>query len=539
MSANTSGSSLPSRIASLVHAHFDALPTRSKPTISPDGSREWIPMTGIVAVKGENTPSEILTCISVTTGAKCLSASHIPRCRGLVLHDCHAEILAIRAFNYWLLTECNSVLSREKQVPNDHDTSTKVSVSPFIQRRRIEDDADSICKSPTEWPPFELQPDINLYMYCTCAPCGDASMELCMAAQEDATPWEVLQQEGPLPKSQDAEVSGTETLLDGRAHFSLLGVVRRKPARMDAESTRSKSCSDKLALRQVSSLLSCETSHLVTPTKNAYLTGLILPEDEISQVGCDRSFGENGRMQALSGRYWPNETNFKEITPGYRFRPFQVLSVPSDEVAMLWPFAKPKSVPCPAISLEQEGDPSTSGAKSKKSRPGNVSAVWILAPSYHHPSAMTMDTGSKSVPTLCRSKTGLYETIINGVKQGNRASSPGARGASSLSRAKLWALFREIAPTSVSRIYQTDVSPAKSPADAPEIKDPHVNTVQHYMPDISTYQDFKNPSSLEDPLQIRMQAIGDAKLVLKGWMPNSGDESWGLDVLVDPKKRKR
>lgn len=43
---------LPSRIASLVHRHFDALPGRSKPTVFPDGSREWTPMTGIVAVKG-------------------------------------------------------------------------------------------------------------------------------------------------------------------------------------------------------------------------------------------------------------------------------------------------------------------------------------------------------------------------------------------------------------------------------------------------------------------------------------------------------
>lgn len=44
--------SLGSRIASLVHAHFDALPPRSKPTIRPDGTREWIPMSGIVLVKG-------------------------------------------------------------------------------------------------------------------------------------------------------------------------------------------------------------------------------------------------------------------------------------------------------------------------------------------------------------------------------------------------------------------------------------------------------------------------------------------------------
>lgn len=52
MSESEDPVSLPSRIASLVHAHFDALPTRSKPSIFPDGSREWIPMTGIVIVAG-------------------------------------------------------------------------------------------------------------------------------------------------------------------------------------------------------------------------------------------------------------------------------------------------------------------------------------------------------------------------------------------------------------------------------------------------------------------------------------------------------
>lgn len=52
MSETSSTVPLASRIASLVHAHFDGLPARSKPKIFPDGSREWIPMTGIVAVKG-------------------------------------------------------------------------------------------------------------------------------------------------------------------------------------------------------------------------------------------------------------------------------------------------------------------------------------------------------------------------------------------------------------------------------------------------------------------------------------------------------
>lgn len=48
----TSKMELPSRIATLVHEHFDALPTRSKPTIHPDGSREWVPMSGMVIAKG-------------------------------------------------------------------------------------------------------------------------------------------------------------------------------------------------------------------------------------------------------------------------------------------------------------------------------------------------------------------------------------------------------------------------------------------------------------------------------------------------------
>lgn len=52
MSETSSTAPLASRIASLVHAHFDGLPARSKPKVIPDGSREWIPMTGIVAVKG-------------------------------------------------------------------------------------------------------------------------------------------------------------------------------------------------------------------------------------------------------------------------------------------------------------------------------------------------------------------------------------------------------------------------------------------------------------------------------------------------------
>lgn len=56
----------------------------------------------------------------------------------------------------------------------------------------------------------------------------------------------------------------------------------------------------------------------------------------------------------------------------------------------------------------------------------------------------------------------------------------------------------------------------------------------------STYEDLKKTESHpEDPLHVREEAIQDTKKVLKGWIPNAKDDDWGLDVLVDPKKRKR
>ncbi|KAJ5106592.1 hypothetical protein N7456_003267 [Penicillium angulare] len=528
MSESSSTTQLASRIAVLVHEHFDALPARSKPTIFPDGSREWIPMTGIVAVKGENTASESLHCIAITqtprSGAKCLSASHMPRCRGLVLHDCHAEILAIRAFNYWLLTECHGLMSQE--IAEIKGTPPQ---SPFIRRRDVKQGEKSSLAS-LDWPPFELQPDVKLYMYCTCAPCGDGSMELCMASQEDATPWEVKRDTKQDPEIQEGAAAAEHDLLDGRAHFSLLGIVRRKPARTDAESTRSKSCSDKLALKQVSSLLSWQAAKLVIPTENAYLAGLILPEDEISNIACERAFGENGRMKDLKGRSWGGETT--ESSYGYRFRPFEILAVSAKETETRWKFSKPKSTPLPenAESTENVTTP-------KKSKPGSASAVWTFAPTHSHTCDVLLNTGSKQLPSLRRSKTGLHETIIAGVKQGHKISTAVARGASALSRARLWALLQSLQALE-SKIHDSRKLSTQQ-ADAAKDDEAHKEAHPHHH-NAMTYKDQKEAHSESfNPLRVREEAIRDARDVLKGWSRNVGDENWGLDVLIDPKKRKR
>ena len=45
--------SLEDRVVKAIHAKFDALPSKCKPRISEGGIREWIPLSGIAAVRGK------------------------------------------------------------------------------------------------------------------------------------------------------------------------------------------------------------------------------------------------------------------------------------------------------------------------------------------------------------------------------------------------------------------------------------------------------------------------------------------------------
>ena len=142
---------------------------------------------------------------------KCLPASQIALLdSGTVLHDWHAEILAIRAFNHFLLQEAYSLASSSMY-------------KSCILRRKNADELDS---PSSRFQPYTIHEDLKIMMYCSEAPCGDASMELIMEAQEDATPWPVIP-----PTESDAQP------LLGRGSFSQLGVVRRKPCKSPSPTT--------------------------------------------------------------------------------------------------------------------------------------------------------------------------------------------------------------------------------------------------------------------------------------------------------------
>ncbi|VBB72936.1 Putative tRNA-specific adenosine deaminase [Podospora comata] len=343
-------------VANVVLSEFKKLPAKRKPTVRGNGLHEWVPLSGIVA-KGP----AFLKCVALATGMKCLPASKLPQANGVAIHDWHAEVLALRAFNRFILDECKRL------------TLDSTFTSDFLCRT-----------SSSSLPPFIWRPDVSLHMYCSEAPCGDSSMELTMASQPDSTPWS-----SPILLSEQPDGQ-----LLGRGYFSHLGIVRRKPSRPDAPPTNSKSCSDKIALKQCTSLLSSLTSLLISP-KNVYLTSLVLSESQYSETGCTRCYGFDfdssppGRMSCLT-------TKPPTWADGYKTSPFKI------------------------ETTQHEFDYSkrTVTARSDKISPSNLAVCW---------------TYNKEVE----------EGIIGGVLQGRKAFD--IKGASAVSRMKMWRLAVEVA----------------------------------------------------------------------------------------------
>jgi len=306
---------------------------------------------------------------------KCLPSSKISQARGFVLHDWHAEILAIRGFNAFLIQECHDLVS------------SPGSTSPYI-RHRVPNELSDFCGLQ----PFTLKESLKIQMYCSEAPCGDASMELVMSAQEDSTPWPILGD-----GLDEGSVSGT---LNGRGYFSQLGRVRRKPcklktlrtsfytngpiARPDSPPTLSKSCSDKLSMKQCTSLLSSLASLLVSP-ENVYIDKLILPSSRHIPAACERAFGATGRMKSVAGTQWAG---------GYRYHPFKIGTTERE-----FRFSR-RSADTVSPSLKAS----------------NISTFWT--PRSH-------------------------ETLIGGVLQGRKQIDPG--GATSVCRVKAWRAVLETA----------------------------------------------------------------------------------------------
>ncbi|ODQ50880.1 hypothetical protein SAICODRAFT_165211 [Saitoella complicata NRRL Y-17804] len=332
-------------VVSTILTTYNTLPKRGKPATRDDGTEEWTILAGVVLRKGDG-----LECVSLATGVKCLPASKVSLAKGLVLHDCHAEILALRGLNRFLLNECY-----------------QLAADPSFSSAYV---AQAEGKNGSR--PFKIKKDVTIHMWISTAPCGDASMENTAAEQEDATPW-----------TFDESASG-DSLLRGRSYFSLLGAVRAKPGRTDSPETLSKSCSDKLAYRASTSLLSSLTSGLISPA-NAYLENLLLPTNQYNKVSCQRAFQDRLIPLREPSNVWES---------GYKLIPFNTLPVK------------------PELTFEH--------GKKDGAKPSPLSVVYVKNES-------------------------TSEVLCGGVKHGNKPFS--GRGASMLSKASIWELVQKIERT--------------------------------------------------------------------------------------------
>lgn len=84
---------------------------------------------------------------------KCLPASKISQSNGVGIHDWHAEVLAIRTFNRFLLDECENILDEDDE-------------SSIIQKKI---NASNLNDTPLQL--FEIKDGVKLHMYCSEAPC--------------------------------------------------------------------------------------------------------------------------------------------------------------------------------------------------------------------------------------------------------------------------------------------------------------------------------------------------------------------------------
>ncbi|KXJ93763.1 adenosine deaminase/editase [Microdochium bolleyi] len=418
-------------------------------------------------------------CLSVATGMKCLPSSKLRLAQGNVIHDWHAEVLAIRAFNRFILDEC-------MKLALDPTTTSQ------ILRRRAGDEIVAADAHAWHAQPFSWREDVSLHMYCSEAPCGDASMELTMAAQDDASPWDIPGTSASQTPPESSVGGEPSSDLLGRGFFSQLGVVRRKPARGDAPPTLSKSCSDKLSLKQCTSLLNSITALFVDP-EHAYISTLVMPESQFSATGCARAFSadaeKGGRMlPLLTSPLAGDRDNAVTSTRrgGYRFQSFQVLLVPADsQTAAEFHYSK-RSVTdraAAAAAADVSGTPKIAAS--------NLAVAWT--------------------------RSGLEEATLGGVLQGRKQFD--ARGASFASRQKMWSLAARIADllAANANINTGHGGEAEAVAAAREVKDVLRNG--------QSYSDIK-----QSQLLAARRAAKDIakKEALKGWVRNIGDDGFSV-----------
>lgn len=243
---------------------------------------------------------QALTVVALATGTKCLGASRrLPG--GLVLNDCHAEVLARRALLLWLHGEMRAEVAAARARHSAEEANAdggapasygKVPPAPGSRVLRLLPPPAAAAPAADDADPLggwrcELRPGVSLHLFVSQPPCGDASIvagggqdqgaagNAGEAAAAGGLPPQSIGRTGakpvkrlrldpsaaeagggsggqPTSPSAARQPPGQRQWAVPQAHevesycqAQATGLVRRKPGR--GEATLSVSCSDKLA----------------------------------------------------------------------------------------------------------------------------------------------------------------------------------------------------------------------------------------------------------------------------------------------------
>ncbi|KAJ4483115.1 hypothetical protein C8R41DRAFT_840543 [Lentinula lateritia] len=239
---------------SLIHTLYSQLKVYPQPS-------QYTVLTAFYLTSSASSECKI---ISLGTGTKCLPKCRLP-VRGEAVHDSHAEVVAHRGAIRWILEE----IIRER-----------VQGSGWIERH-----ADT----------YRFRERIQIHMYVSTVPCGDASTRFLAASQD--------------PKMAFLKDSAVMAHIEGipargRDNYHLFNILRTKPGRADSPPTLSLSCSDKIASWSWLGIQGAFGAKLFEGGTyiQKIIIGEVLPSRDVDLIkivkeDCERALG--GRLEGL------------------------------------------------------------------------------------------------------------------------------------------------------------------------------------------------------------------------------------------------
>ncbi|XP_063802021.1 tRNA-specific adenosine deaminase 1 [Pseudophryne corroboree] len=154
-------------VATLCYDHYRTkLPKQGLP----DPSREWTLMAAVIQVEAAQGKEDARKVVAMGTGTKCIGQSKF-RKTGDILHDSHAEIIAKRSFQRYLLHQLSLALSGSR---------------------------DSVFVPAGDSATWMLKSEVSFIFFTSHTPCGDASIIPAVPLEDQLCPTAAVSEEPPL-----------------------------------------------------------------------------------------------------------------------------------------------------------------------------------------------------------------------------------------------------------------------------------------------------------------------------------------------------